>query len=424
MLLRARIVVPVSTPPIENGGVVLSGDRITAVGRWDELRVDHAGGPVVDLGEAVLAPGWINAHCHLDYTGFAGRIPPRKSFPDWIKQILALKAHWSYTDYAASWVAGAQMLVRSGTTTVADIEAAPELLPDIWASTPLRMLSLLELTVVRTGRPAQAVLDEAVQVLATLPPGRKSGGFSPHAPYSTTPELLRLTAEQALASGCRMAIHVAESHEEFEMFMHRTGSLHDWLKRQRNMSDCGLGSPVMHLARQGALSPFTLAVHANYLAPGDAALLASSGTGVAHCPRSHAYFQHQPFPLEELRQAGVNLCIGTDSLASMITHQKQLPTLDMFAELRTLAQAQPGLSPEFIVRMATLHGARALGLAGQAGELTPNAHADMLVIPGAGSPDSVYESIVHHQGPVQKVMIGGQWVEMHGSKINDYMPEI
>src|SRR5690606_19255911 len=102
----------------------------------------------------------VNAHCHLDYTNMAGMIPAPKNFPDWIKAMLALKAHWSYSEYSQSWLNGAQMLLRTGTTTLADIEAVPELLPDVWNATPLRVVSLLELTNVKSRRPASEIICE------------------------------------------------------------------------------------------------------------------------------------------------------------------------------------------------------------------------------------------------------------------------
>src|SRR5262245_12818152 len=143
--LRARAVLPVFRPPIADGAVVIAGQHIVAVGRWRELS-SQFGGPVTDLGDAVMLPGLVNAHCHLDYTQMAGLFPPRKSFCDWIKLITTEKAQWTYSDFAQSWLEGAKMLLRSGTTTVGDIEAAPELLPEVWDATPLRVISFLEMT--------------------------------------------------------------------------------------------------------------------------------------------------------------------------------------------------------------------------------------------------------------------------------------
>ena len=145
-ILRARVVWPVSRPPIENGAVFIRDGVIQDVGTWPDLARRWAGEPAEDLGEVALMPGLVNAHCHLDYTGMAGMIAAPASslnFPDWIKAMLALKAHWSYTEYAASWIKGAKQLLDSGCTTVFDIEAVPELLPEAWESTPLRLVSSL-----------------------------------------------------------------------------------------------------------------------------------------------------------------------------------------------------------------------------------------------------------------------------------------
>ena len=125
VVLRARVILPVSQPAIEDGAVFISWGRLAAVGRWRDLRRKAPARPR-DLGEVILLPGLVNAHCHLDYTDMAGAIPPPKHFLDWIEGIIALKAAWSYSDFAQSWLNGATQLLRSGCTTVADIEAVPE----------------------------------------------------------------------------------------------------------------------------------------------------------------------------------------------------------------------------------------------------------------------------------------------------------
>ena len=408
MLLRARVVLPISLPPIENGAVLVSGNRIADVGRWTDLRGQAAA--VCDLGESILLPGLINAHCHLDYTGMAGKISPPKSFPDWIKALLALKAHWSYTEYAQSWLEGTKMLLRNGVTTVGDIEAVPELLPEAWNSTALRVCSFLEMTGVKSRRLSPEILHEACQRIDLLRSEKDSAGLSPHAPYSTSPQLLRLTGEIARQRHWLVTTHVAESEPEFEMYMSRRGPLFDWLEDQRDMSDCGRGSPVRHLAGQGLLGNNLLAVHVNYLASEDARVLSESGTHVVHCPRSHAYFNHQPFPWNELVSAGVNVCLGTDSLVSTRRSSKARPLeLDLFEEMRIFKRftANPGF--EQIVRMATVNGAKALGLAGQIGELGPGALADLIAIPHHGAAGDAYAGVVQHKGSVSAVMIDGKW---------------
>jgi cytosine/adenosine deaminase-related metal-dependent hydrolase len=406
VILRARIVFPVSRPPIEDGAVVVSGNRIAAVGSWPDIKTAHPG-PALDLGAAILLPGLVNAHCHLDYSAMNGLPPPRR-FSDWIKSLLALKAAASYTDYAAAWLAGAAMLARTGCTSVADIEAVPELLPEVWSGTPLRVASFFEMTGLKSRRAPADILGEVSDKIESLNPQRGLAGLSPHALYSTTPPLLDATARLAREKNWRVTMHVAESAEEFEMFAHGRGLMFDWLQPQRATADCGLGSPLAQVERCGLLGENFLAVHANYLLPSDIQALARSGTSVVHCPRSHAFFQHQRFPCEELAAAGVNICLGTDSLASVFPSRQ--PELSLVTEMRQFAATHPGFPPEAIVQMATRNGARALGWRGRAGELSPGSWADLISIPFAGPVAESAAAIIHHPGDVKVSMIDGQWV--------------
>jgi len=409
MLLRARVVLPVSRPPLDDGAVFISGSRIQSVGPWRELK-PIAAETVVDLGDSILLPGLVNAHCHLDYTDLAGEVAPVKSFTDWIKMITAAKAGKIYADFAQSWLRGADMLLRTGTTTVADIEAVPELLPENWQATPLRVFSFLEMTGVKSRREPRAILDEAARKIASLPASRGGAGLSPHAPYSTMPALLRFSAEAAKSNGWRLTTHVAESDEEFEMFTEALGPMFDWLKRnERDMADCGQGSPVRHLERHGCLTDNLLAVHVNYLAAGDAELLGRRGVSVAHCPRSHAFFRHRAFPHAKLINAGVNVCLGTDSLASVNGARGQPLELNQFSEMQTFAAARPDVSPETVLQMATVNGARALGMQGKLGQLAEGAFADLIALPFSGAINETCDAVVHYPGPVAASMIEGAW---------------
>ncbi|HKX62766.1 MAG TPA: amidohydrolase family protein [Verrucomicrobiae bacterium] len=415
LCLRARTVLPLIEPPIEDGGVCVNGDRISWCGSW-KARPAVPDERIIDLGERILLPGLINAHCHLDYTSLAGLLPAPRSFTDWIKGLVALKASCNTLEFAGSWQRGAGMLLRTGTTTVADVEAMPELLPAIWNSTPLRVISFRELIHLKHGPPARELVARAAAELDALPanPGRVA--LSPHATYSTTSDLLEAAAAQAQQRRWRLMTHVSESAEEFEMFMYRQGPMFDWLKSQREMSDCGLGSPIQHLDRIGYLGENLTAVHVNHLWRHDAGLLGRNKVSVVHCPRSHAYFQHLKFPREELERAGVNICLGTDSLASMRRTGTEEIGLDMFAEMRALLETSPRLAPESIVRMATLNASRALGRADELGWLGPGALADLIAVPFAGTGRTPFEAVIHHRGPVSASMIAGRWAIDPGSK--------
>ncbi len=403
------MVLPVTAPPISDGAVLVSGNRIEEVGPWRELG-RAAGQPALDLGEVVLLPGLVNAHCHLDYTNMAGQLPPPKVFTDWLKTIVETKSGWHAADYAESWLNGAQMLLSTGTTTVGDVEAVPELLPEMWEATALRVLSFFEMIGITGRRSAATILQEALDRIALLPSTKGRVGISPHAPYSTLPELLRISARAARKRRWRVVTHVAESSLEYEMFAHGRGEMYDWMERsKRDMSDCGGCSPVEHLEACGLLGQNLLAIHANYLSEKDAQLLGKRKVSVVHCPRSHFYFRHASFPLRQLRDARVNICLGTDSLASVYKTRHQKVELNMFDEMRALAERETALSPKEILEMATVNGARALGLKGRAGALAPKAFADLVTIPWSGKAADAWSGVVFHQGRIGASMINGRW---------------
>jgi cytosine/adenosine deaminase-related metal-dependent hydrolase len=409
MRLRARTVVPVARPPIEDGVVCVEGGRIAWAGPRVETPATLQQGDEIDLGEVILLPGLVNAHCHLDYTGMAGQIAPPKSFTDWIKSMVSLKGSWSLGEFESSWHSGAAMLLRTGTTTVADIEAVPELIPAAWERTPLRIHSFRELINVRSRVPAAEMVENAVNDWLSLPATHDRVGLSPHAPYTTSTELLELAARAAHRRKWRLTTHIAESEQEFEMYMYRQGAMFEWLKGQRDVSECGAGSPIQHLERCGYLDENLLAVHVNYLWRHDAGVLGRNEVSVAHCPRSHAYFQHLRFPREELESAGVNICLGTDSLATARKERDFPLELNLFSEMQMFAGKSPDVRPETILRMATLNGARALGMKGLIGELSEGAYADLIAIPSTPSGGDAYDSILQHRGNVVASMIDGHW---------------
>ena len=323
--------------------------------------------------------------------------------------MVSLKGTWSLGEFESSWQSGAEMLLQSGTTTVADIESVPELIPAAWERTPLRVHSFRELINVRSRIPASELVERAVNDWLGLPNAQKRVGLSPHAPYTTSTELLEMAARAAHRRKWRLTTHVAESEQEFEMYMYRQGAMYDWLKSQRDVSDCGLGSPVQHLERCGYLDENLLAAHMNYLWRHDAGVLGRHQVSVVHCPRSHDYFQHLRFPREELESAGVNICLGTDSLVTTRKERNHPFELNLFAEMQAFASKSPDVAPEKILRMATVNGARALGMQGLIGEISENGLADLIAIPFGGASPDAYEVILHHHGAVVASMISGHW---------------
>ena len=374
---------------------------------------------LTDLGECILLPGLINCHCHLDYTKMAGMIPPLKQFPDWIKAIIAIKASWSYTEFAESWIAGARMLERSGVTSLVDIEAVPELLPEVWPATPLRLWSCLELINLRSKTSPAQLISNALDPFASLEASHQNRcGLSPHALYTTTDELRQIALHRAQTEHRVITTHIAESREESAMYQSGTGPLHDWLAPQGVTAHCGEGSPIAILERSGYLGSPILAAHVNNLGPNDASRLAKHQASVAHCPRSHAYFGHPRFEWQGLQEAGVNITLGTDSLASVKTERNSPLRLDMFAEMTTLAASDSAPQPTDILRWATMNGAKAIFRSDDLGQLKPGFQADLIAIPFSGSLAKVPEALVSFQGDVSLSMINGTILRNQGSQAN------
>lgn len=401
MILRAKTLVTMDGPPVENGAVAIAGDRITAAGRFDEVRAE--GGPVTDLGEMVLLPGLINAHCHLDFTSLRGAIAPQRSFADWILQINGLRRDLSDEDFLESIARGYTEAARWGTTSVANIESMPSLLARM-PPPPLRIWWFAELIDVRPRLSAEEMVADSLASFRGKEEWPGGFGLSPHAPYTTSPRLTQLAAEAAEKSDLLLTTHLAESAEEMEMFRAGRGGLFDLLQSLgRPMEDCAVGkTPLMVMLEREVINERWIVVHLNELAEEDFAQLERAPRfHVAHCPRSSGYFRHRPFEMRRLRDLGFNICLGTDSLASNTS-------LSLFAEMQLVRETHPWLAPEQILEMATVNGARALRQEEKLGKIRPGFQADLIALPMANHSGDLLEKVIAWDDEVPWILVNGR----------------
>ena len=428
MIIRARTVVTMDHAPIENGAVAVSGNRIVDVGAFDEIKARNAGNHL-DLGAKVLLPGLINAHCHLDYTCLRGKIPPQHSFTDWIRAINAEKSELSPKDYLASINDGFQQAKRFGTTAIANLTAFPELISQV--QPPIRTWWFAELIDIRSPERATELVDSAIDALRSsmacadmFAPSKRSRSrriaalqtppwaLAPHAMFTASKDLFRRCEEIARKNDILLTTHLAESREEMEMFRDASGSLYEFIKSiGRPMNDCRNKTPLeLFLSARstslrigsGRVLPNWIVVHLNELTESDFDLLERSNPKfqIVHCPRSHNYFSHGPFAFERLRSLGFNVCLGTDSLASN-------QTLSLFDEMRAFQKSFPNISPNEILRLATINPARALRYENALGQIRPGFRADLIALPSSGSTD-VFEQIIACEAPVSWSMVNGR----------------
>jgi cytosine/adenosine deaminase-related metal-dependent hydrolase len=384
-VLSADWVVPVEGPPIRDGAVAIGdGGLIEAVGPASEL------GDGDRFPESVILPGFVNAHTHLEYAVYAG-FGDGLSFGPWIGVHVERKSRIGDEEMVAIARLGALECLRTGVTMVGDcsFRGAAAI---ACAEVGLDAIVFLEVF----GGP-EAVRDRfepmAEHVAGSLSDGVRLG-ISPHAPYTTTLDLYRAAAELGLP----IATHLSESPDELQYL--RTGA-GPWSGfAEMLVPPLGETGPRA-LAAEGLLGPNVLAAHCVHVDEEEIELLARNDVAVAHCPRSNAVLGCGIAPLAALREAGIRVCIATDSPAST-------PSFDMFDELRTAVyvsrareQRPDALSAADALELATLGGARALGVANERGSLVPGKRADLTVLSFSGTP------LVPWEDPVTATVLGG-----------------
>ena len=393
--LTARWVFPVSGPPLLRGWVTVSGDRVAAVGPHGRRAPD------VDLGNAAVLPGLVNAHTHLDLSGMRGLAPPTPDFTGWLRQVITHRRGRSPEQVQADVRAGLMECLRHGTTLLADI-ASGGASWDTLAGGPLRSLVFFEmigLSLDRADRAAAAAGDwlNDHRPLPTCRPG-----LSPHAPYSVSPYLLRRATDLAGRFRTPLACHLAETREEFDLLAWRSGPFIAFLQELGVWAQGPLAKhPCETIRAFNKRRVPKLFVHCNHLSPKGAAI-PQSGT-VVYCPRTHAAFGHPPHPFRDFLARGVRVALGTDSLASN-------PDLDLLAEARFLHARYPDVPGSTVLRLATLSGAEALGWQDETGSLEPGKSADLVAVqlPDEDRPDP-HDLVLESNRPVARVLWRGRW---------------
>lgn len=406
MIVAARFVVPVGAPVIEGGAVHVEDGVIRAVGRAKDM----PRGEVVDHGDAVILPGFVNAHTHLELSHLRGMVPPGPCLVDWLDRLMTTKRGrpWSEAAVRDAVEAGIDESFRAGVTTIGDITATPSWTRSVLRASGIRAVSFGEVIAMGTRSGSlEAQLTAAAK--SDAPCDHVRIGISPHASYTVSPEALRICADRGHAEALPLCIHLAESGEEAEFTREATGAFAEFLRRRGVWDDSIVPSrmgPVELADRAGVLNDRCVIAHANHVEDDDIARIARTGASVAYCPRTHAAFDHPPHRFMDMLDRGVNVCIGTDSLASN-------PDLSVLAELRFLRERRPDCPPDQLIEMATLRGARALGFAERVGSLEPGKSADLVVVPigrTGNKPDwdsildtAASPAAVHHAGhPIQR----------------------
>jgi cytosine/adenosine deaminase-related metal-dependent hydrolase len=372
---RADWICPVGTPAVSDACLVVSDGRVVEVASEApaDARTERFNG-------CAIVPGFVNAHTHLELTLFRGFLEGLR-FHEWIRVLTKTKYALDRDALILSARLGAAECLAAGVTTIGevmDIGTGWEAM----AEYGLRGLAWQEVfgpapeaarDAVRSLGEKMAARSEATTALCRL-------GVSPHAPYSVSEPLYRAVADQATREQWPVAMHIAESVEEGRFVREGAGVFADgWKRRGIDVPVHGVG-PMEYVDRLGLLGPCTLAIHAIDVSAEEIGRLRETGTAVAHCPTSNLKLGHGIAPLREFLDQEIPVGLGTDSVASN-------NAVDMFQEMRLAAYLQasrlndPGaVSATEALKMATLGGARCLGLDTELGSLEPGKLADFVVV--------------------------------------------
>ena len=374
VLYRSAWVCPVEQPPIKNGCVLVVDGRITAVEKFSDSLSLPAGCRTVDRGNAAIVPGLVNAHTHLEFSRLTQPLgQPGIKFTDWVRLIVGQRTEANQSDPQSKQqtiVEGIQKSFRAGVWAIGDIATDPVGENAYLAAehqTPVHTTVFLE----QLGRKQELLEQQSSQLDVhllknDLVPESFACGASPHATYSVAWGLLDQICSAANQHQSPVAMHVAETKAERQLCESATGDFVELLQ------DFGAWDPETFVPRRsikaflGRLSQASrsLVVHGNYLDSSELDLIQrNKNMSIVFCPRTHQYFQHSPYPLQQMLQRQINVAVGTDSRASS-------PDLNLFADLQLVAKEFPELTAMEVLRLGTINGALALGMESRLGTLS------------------------------------------------------
>lgn len=375
---HARWVLPISAPAIENGTVAVEGGRIAYVGP----RASAPAGEDRDLGDALMLPGLVNTHTHLELTVMRGFLEDL-SFDQWIIRLNKVKRAVLDRDRMLDSARfGIVEGLRAGITTYADT-CDSGVAFDAMLEAGVRGIMYQEVfgPDPRERDRSLSALREKVTAARSRETALVRIGVSPHAPYTVSDELYAAVAGYARAEALPVACHIAESDVEKGLVERGEGIFADGLRRSGLAIGPRARSSVEVLRRTGIIETGALLIHCVHLDAEDIGIVAQSRCAVAHCPVSNAKLGHGTSPVHELLGAGVTVGLGSDSVASN-------NRMDMLSEGRAAVLAQRArharhdvLTARDALHLATLGGARALGLDRDIGSLEPGKSADLAAFP-------------------------------------------
>ena len=383
-IIVADHVLPISGPPLERGAVAIESGEIVAVGPMAQISDQFHDSKVEDFGAAVVIPGLVNCHSHLEITSMRGALDDVEGdFSAWLLKLNSLRQSLSDDEIQAAAILGANEGARAGVTCFGDIGRMGFAGLNALKAVGLRGIVFQETEFSADNRTAETDFKELGSKFEQLRTGETSlvkMGLSPHSPYTVSSRLFELIAQYAILNDIPITIHAAESQDEVELLVKGTGFFTSVYERFDVEWSSPFCTPIEYLERLGVLAARPLLAHCVNVSPSDINRIANNGARIAHCPKSNAKFGHGYAPFESFLDASIDTGLGSDSVASN-------NVCDLLEEARfaSLAARNREGSRRFIdaremLETATLGGAKALGLDDLIGSLEVGKQADIAVI--------------------------------------------
>jgi cytosine/adenosine deaminase-related metal-dependent hydrolase len=358
--------------PVNHGAVVFSRGVIIAAGAAGKILKKHPGHRVYRIENAIIMPGLINVHTHLELPPLLDVVRAR-AFPDWVLNLIQVKRELDVKGYTIATKQNVRSLIRSGTTTVGEI-CTHGVSPGVLKQSGLRATVYQEIIGMNPSSPLSHLPSLVSRPSANL----IRIGLSPHAPHTVSETALLEIKELALRKHLRLCMHVAESKDEIRLLQRKKSRLEKlysavgWDTAWSPSAD----SPFEYLHMLGLLNDDLLAVHAVQANDKDISLIKKSRVSIAHCPRSNRETRVGKMPLKKFLDARVVVGLGTDSLASS-------PSLNLWDEMRSAYRIHrsDGVTVRDIFTLATAGGAKALGMSNATGSIEPGKRADIIAVP-------------------------------------------
>jgi len=368
--LLAPWVLPIVGPPLRDAWVTVADGRVVALGTGappDGVDVTR------DLGHAVLMPGLINAHTHLELSWLWGRVPPAASLPAWVSNLMGQRFAAAGGDDTQKIRLAIIDALEAGTAAVGDVANTPAT-QDALAGSKLHGVVFREVVGFNPADP-DALIDAAARDVEAHRSPRVPAYVVPHAPYSVAPDVIRRLAARAAVPGGVCSIHVGESPDEVEFLESGGGAWRGVLDARKAWNPRWVAPrcrPVDYLDALGLVGPWLLAVHCTQCTDAELARLAEAGATIVTCPRSNLWVGVGSPPAARFYASGARVAIGTDSLASA-------SDLNLWSELAALHHLAPEIPPRRLLESATRVGAEALGF-GDLGAIAPGARARLITV--------------------------------------------